>query len=254
MIEQKALAYVNMYGVLGSLEKLCEIDAAAVKELKKLRKPMALCFDVTGGPCCTFTFSKEGCKMTEGSAGCTAKMNFGSPEKFNDLINNSKPGIPAKNPVGTVAFLLGPFTKLTNRLNDLLRPTEEALKDRAFFEENTLMTMYVIAGAVAALANNDSIAKISASYTPDGDVQMNIPGQATITIRVKDGQFTAIKGATSNPRAVMEFADIDLAYGLFNGKVSTINEMCKGNIRLSGMISMIDNINRILDRVSVYLA
>ena len=52
----------------------------------------------------------------------------------------------------------------------------------------------------------------------------------------------------------MEFADIDLAYGLFNGTVSTINEMCKGNIRLAGVLSMVDNINRILDRVSLYLA
>ena len=33
-----------------------------------------------------------------------------------------------------------------------------------------------------------------------------------------------------------------------------MNEMCKGNIRLRGMISMVDNINRILDRVGKYLA
>ena len=52
----------------------------------------------------------------------------------------------------------------------------------------------------------------------------------------------------------MEFSDIDLANGLFAGTVSTINEMCKGNIALKGMISMVDNINRILDRVSLYLA
>ena len=52
----------------------------------------------------------------------------------------------------------------------------------------------------------------------------------------------------------MEFADIDLAYSLFNGTASTINELCKGNIRLSGMISMVDNVNRILDRIAVYLA
>ena len=51
----------------------------------------------------------------------------------------------------------------------------------------------------------------------------------------------------------MEFASIDLANGLFNGNVSTINEMCKGNIRLAGVLSMVDNINRILDRVSLYL-
>ena len=29
--------------------------------------------------------------------------------------------------------------------------------------------------------------------------------------------------------------------------------MCKGNIKLAGVLSMVDNVNRILDRVSVYL-
>jgi hypothetical protein len=70
---------------------------------------------------------------------------------------------------------------------------------------------------------------------------------------VKDKHFTTIKQRCEKPRAIMEFADLDLAAGLFAGNVSTINEMCKGTIRLSGMISMLDNVNRILDRVSVYL-
>ncbi len=46
---------------------------------------------------------------------------------------------------------------------------------------------------------------------------------------------------------------IDLANGLFNGTVSTIAELCKGNIYMAGMISMVDNLNRILDRVAAYL-
>ena len=254
MIEQKSLAYVNMYGVLGSLENLCSIDSEAKKVLKKIKKPVGLCFDVKDGPCCTLNFTSEGCTMTEGDEGCTAKMSFASPEKFNLLINESKPGMPTKNPAGTLAFLLGPFTKLTNRLNEVLRPTVEAMKDKAFFEENTIMTMYVIGGAVCALANNDCISKISAGNTVDGDILMAIPEKAEISIRVKDHNFTLIKSRTEKPRAIMEFANIELANGLFAGTVSTVNEMCKGTIRLSGMISMIDNVNRILDRVSVYLA
>lgn len=67
MKEAKAMAFVNMYGVLGTLEKLCEIDDTAKEVLKGLKKPVSLCFDVTGGPCCTFHFSQSGCKMTEGS-------------------------------------------------------------------------------------------------------------------------------------------------------------------------------------------
>lgn len=254
MIEQKALAYVNMYGVLGALENLCEIDQIAKSILKELKNRVALCFEVKNGPCCTFTFTKNGCKMTEGTAGCNCKMSFSSPEKFNALINDSKPGIPTKGIIKTLSFLLGPFTKLTDRLNEVLRPSEQALKDRAFFEENTILTMYVILGSIAALANNDSISKQSADHTVDGDVLLGIKDTAQATIRVNNHRFEAIKEPSDNPRAIMEFSDIDLANGLFNGTVSTINEMCKGNIRLSGMISMVDNINRILDRVAVYLA
>jgi len=254
MIEQKALAYVNMYGVLGSLENLCSLDETAKNICASLKKPVALCFDVTRGPVCTFFFSGDGCRMEEGDKGCKAKMKFSSPKAFNDLINNAKPGLPTKGLVTTLAFLTGPFTKLTDRLNEVLRPSEDALKDPAFFEENTLMTLYVIAGAVTALANNDSISKISAGNTVDGDVQLSIPGKAVVTFRVKDHRFKTFKAASENPRATMEFATIQIANGLFNGTVAALNEMCTGNIRLAGMISMIDNVNRILDRVGVYLA
>ena len=33
-----------------------------------------------------------------------------------------------------------------------------------------------------------------------------------------------------------------------------MGEVCAGNIRMAGMINMIDNVNKILDRVAVYLA
>ena len=254
MKESKAMAYVNMYGVLGTLENLCAMDDAAKSVLAELKNPVSLCFSVKNGPCCTFHFTKDGCKMTEGDAGCTAKMTFVSPDAFNNLIDHSKPGIPTKNPVQVLQFLLGPFTKLTNRLTEFLRPGEEALKDRAFFEKSTILTLYTIAGAISALANTDSISMISADYTVDGDISLGIKDSAKVTIRVKDKHFTTIKEECANPRAIMEFATIDLAAGLFAGKVSTINEMCKGTIYLRGMISMLDNVNRILDRVSVYLA
>jgi len=255
MIEQKALAYVNMYGVLGSLENLCELDAGAKKICSELKEPVALCFDVVGGPTCTFKFSTAGCEMTEGKVGATCIMKFASPKLFNMLIDKSIPGVPTKNPVGTLKFLTGPFTQLTNILNDVLRaPEDKIAEDKALLELNTLMTMNVIGGAIAALANNDRISKISASGTVDGDIEMSIPGKITITERVQDHKFTCIKGSCGNPRAIMSFADIELAHGLFTGQVSTINELCAGRIQMGGMVSMVDNVNRILDRVSVYLA
>lgn len=254
MLEQKALAYANMYGVLGALENLCELDSKAKEILKEIKKPVSLCFDVKDGPCRTFNFDSNGCKITEGSGGCNCKMNFSSPEKFNLMITDSKPGVPVKGVIRLLKFLTGPFTKLTARLEELLRPSNDALQDRAFFEESTLLTLYTIAGAISGLANSDSVAMISAGNTVDGDVSLGIKDSVSVTVRVKDGHFTTVKVPAAKPMAIMEFADIDLAYGLFNGKVSTINEMCKGNIRLAGMLSMVDNINRILDRVSLYLS
>ena len=253
MIETKAMAYVNMYGVLGTLENLCQLDTEAQEILSQLKKPVSLCFSVKNGPCCTFHFTRESCRMTEGDTGCTCKMSFPSVEAFNDLIDHSKPGVPTKNPVQVLTFLPGPFTKLTDRLNAILRPAEAAMQDRMFFEKSTTLTLYTIAGAISALANNDSISMISADYTVDGDISLGIKDTAYITISVQDKHFTTIKQRCENPRAIMEFADLDLAAGLFSGKVSTINEMCKGTIHLRGMISMLDNVNRILDRVSVYL-
>ena len=73
------------------------------------------------------------------------------------------------------------------------------------------------------------------------------------TIGVNNHTFRTINEKAQSPRAVMEFATIDLANGLFNGTVATMAELCAGHIYMAGMISMVDNINRVLDRVAVYL-
>ena len=254
MKDARSEACVNLYGVLGALEVLCRIDEVAKRILGDLKKPIAICFDIKGGPTATLRFTQEGCTFSEGRANETCRMVFSTPEKFNRMINEGKPGLPAKNPIGTLAFLAGPFTKLTDRLSELLRPSEEAMRDRAFFEENTILTLYVVAGAVSALANTDPISRISASNTPDGEISLGIADVAYASIRVSNGHFETIRAAAESPRAIMEFADVDLANGLFAGTVSSIGEVCRGRIRLAGMLSMVDNVNRILDRVAVYLA
>ena len=132
-------------------------------------------------------------------------------------------------------------------------PSEEDLKNREFFEKSTVLTMYTIGGAICALANNDKISMLSASYIVDGDIQMGITDACYVTIRARDHKLELIKEKPDTPRAVMEFKTIDLANALFNGTASTMAELCAGNIYMAGMINMIDNINRILDRVAVYL-
>lgn len=253
MKEARAMAFANAYGVLATLENLCEMDDDAKAVCRDLKKPVSLCFEVANGPCVTYNFTNDGVKMTEGDYGCTCKMKFSSPEKFNALIDDAKPGVPVKNIAQVLTFLLGPFTKLTDILVKYLKPSDENLKNEDFFNKSTLLTMYTIGGAICALANEDSISKLSASYIPDGDIQMGITDACYVTIRIRDHKLQLIKEKPDTPRAIMEFKTIELANRLFNGTASTMAELCAGNIYMSGMINMLDNVNRILDRVAMYL-
>ena len=51
MTDTTAMAYVNMYGVLGTLENLCQLDSEAQAILARMKKPVSLCFSVKDGPC-----------------------------------------------------------------------------------------------------------------------------------------------------------------------------------------------------------
>ena len=66
--------------------------------------------------------------------------------------------------------------------------------------------------------------------------------------------LTTIKDSEGVPRSVMEFGSMQLANDLFNDKVNSLACIGDGTITMKGMISMLDNMNRILDRVAVYLA
>ena len=52
----------------------------------------------------------------------------------------------------------------------------------------------------------------------------------------------------------MKFGSVEIARNLFEGKINAVASIGTGDVRMNGMISMLDNVNRILDRVGLYLA
>ncbi len=253
MTDAKTLSYINLYAILGTLENLCELDSKAKDLLKGLKKPVSIGFDVKGGPSATITFTKNGCRMEDGLHPCDIKLPFSSPEKFNGMIDGTVTPIPSKG-FTKINFLLKTFVALTDRLGELMRPTPEALEDRDFFELSTTLTFYTIAVALAQIGNQDEIGKHSASYMVDGDIHFGIGDSLAATLRVKNHHLVTIKKAPENPRAIMKFADLDLASALFNNQANALECVCNGSIEIHGMASMIDNMNRLLDRVALYLA
>lgn len=252
MTDSRTLAYINLYAVLGSLENLCEL-APEASSLLTNKKPISIGFEVKGGPSATITFKNGRCRMEQGCAKCDVKLPFSSCEKFNGLIDGTVTPIPSKG-FHHIGFLLNSFTKLTDLLSKYMRPDPEDLKDPDFFRISTLLLLNTITVAIAQIGNNDEIGKFSASNMVDGEISFSIKGAASTTIRVKDHRLLGIKKASDNPRAIMEFSSIELARDLFDGKVNAIACVGSGDIVMKGMISMLDNLNRILDRVALYLA
>lgn len=253
MTDSRTLAYINLYAVLGTLENLCELDSKAKEILAEMKKPVSVCFDVKGGPAATIKFSAHGCRMEDGKKPCDIYIPVASCEKFNGIIDGTVTPIPVKG-FTKIGFLLKTFTALTDRLTELMKPTEEALKDPDFFALSTILTFYTISVALAQIGNQDKIGQASASYMIDGDISFAIKDGPTATLRVKDNHLVTIKQKPANPRAIMQFDSLQLANDLFNGKVNAMECIGKGTVEIRGMLSMVDNMNRILDRVALYLA
>ena len=252
MVDQRTLAYINLYAVLGTLENLCEL-APEASSLLTNKKPISIGFEVKGGPSATITFKNGKCRMEQGCAKCDVKLPFSSCEKFNGLIDGTVTPIPSKG-FQHIKFLLNDFTKLTDLLNKYMRPEPADLEDEDFFRISTTLMFYTITVAIAQIGNNDEIGKFSADHMVDGEISFGIKDGPASTLRVKNGRLLAIKKPSESPRAIMEFSGIRLARDLFGGKVNAIACVGSGDIIMKGMISMLDNLNRILDRVALYLA
>ena len=246
-----ALACVNLYAILGALPKLCELDEEAAALIHD--EHISIGFAVKGGPWGTLIFEDGKCHMERGLVKPKILLPFSTPEKFNGMIDGTVTPIPRKGFLH-IGFLLKKFMKLTDILTAYLRADKEALKDEEFFRKSTTLMLYVIAGAVAELGNFDPVSRASASYITDGVIRIAIDNGPAATITAKDHILRSIPEDCETYTSYMRFADIRTARALFDGEINAVACIGTGEVRVGGMISQVDNVNRILDRVAMYLA
>lgn len=250
--DSRTSAYVNLFAVLGALENLCELVPEA-KELLKDKAPISIGFTVKDGPSATLSFANGQCEIKEGCGRCTIKLPFSSCEKFNGLMDGTVTPIPSKG-FRKISFLTKTFVPLTELLTKYLRPSKEDLLDSKFRENSTKLTLYTAAAAIAQIGNQDKSGKFSAGLIPDGDISIDVQDVMGITINVKNHHLTTIKKQCEKPRAVMTFSNLEVTGQLLSGEVSAMACICNGSVTMRGMLNMIDNMNRILDRVGQYLS
>ena len=252
MKDTTTLARCNLYAVLGAIPHLLYLDpeAAALVRGKNIR----VGFSVKNGPKATLAFKDGQAEMVKGVEKCSIKLWFPSAEKFNNMIDGKGSPIPVSG-FQHIGFLLGAFTKLTDLLSAYLRPEPEKLADPAFFERSTTLMLYVIGRAIVQIGNHDKVGMFSASNITDGKIRLGIGDTLSVAIHCQDhhllfNPFPTEQDVTSH----MVFDSLQTARDLFDGNVNAIAAVGMGQVRIGGMVSQVDNINRILDRVAVYLA
>ena len=250
-MDPKTLAYINMHGILGCIPGLCRFDPEARKLASG--KPTAVSFVVKEGPSMTLRFVDGTCTAEPGEGPCDIRLPFSSCEKFNGMIDGTVTPFPNKG-FTRLGFLTKNFVALTKLLENYLRAKPEDLANNDFFEASTIIMFHLIARAVAQIGNHDKIGRFSASNIVDGTVVLSINGVTNTAISVKDHGMETKSGIPERYEAIMEFADLRLARDVFDGKVSTLGCVGNGLISMRGNLGMLDNVNRILDRVAVYLA
>ena len=251
MKDERVLAHCNLFAVLGAIPYLLELDPVA-KELVQ-GKTLSVGFAIKDGPRATLSFANGTATMKEGIDKCSIKLYFASCKKFNDMIDGKGSPLPVSG-FWHIGFLLGGFTKLTDLLSAYLRPAPEKLEDPVFFERSTVLMLHVIASAVAEVGNHDKVGAFSASNIVDGVIRFSIGDELSVGVRAEGNKLTAIHAEPGESFSEMRFADLKTARDLFDGKINAVAAVGMGAVRIGGMISQVDNINRILDRVSLYLA
>ena len=247
-MNQAVLAHCNLFGVFGAIPELLRVDENARKLVENHR--ISIGFSIKNGPHATLHFDRGTARLTEGCGGCSIKLYFPSCQKFNNMIDGKGMPIPVSG-FHRLGFLLKEFMKLTDILTAYLRPAEGALEDPEFLKASTKLMLRVIAGAVAQIANVDEVGRFSDITLKIGDPQAD--GTA-VSVRAEDHTLTVLPTVPENSFSEMIFADYETARALFDGKINAVAAVGSGKVRIFGMISQIDNVNRILDRVSLYLA
>lgn len=250
--DPRVAAHVNLLAVLGTLPELVRRVPEARALLAADPRPVSLAFVVRGGPRAVLAFRDGQVRVVPDRAVATVVLPFASPAAFNRVIAGDARPVPVTG-FHRVPFLLHVFAPLTELLTRYLRPSDEDLADPGFRATSTALTLHVAVAAAAQVANEDRAGRFSAHLIGDGDVALEVTGALAYTLRVRDHRMTFLPEPSPHPRAALTFADLDTAGALLAGRVSAMACLGDGRMAMRGTVSMVDNVNRVLDRVGQYL-
>lgn len=250
--DPRVQAHINLYAVLGTLSLLVDRVPAARALLADTATPVGLRFVMPGLPRAQLSFQSTGVLWGREPKAPVVTLAFTSVAHFNRMIDGTARPIPVAAP-HRLSFLTGVFAPLTELLGRYLQPAEADLADPEFRETSTILTLHVAAAALAQVANEDRSGRFSAQHIPDGDIALEVTGTLAYHLALRDHHATFVAAPSPHPRGALTFSTLEVTGGILAGDLSAIACMSDGRLAMRGVISMVDNVNRILDRVGHYL-
>jgi hypothetical protein len=255
MDKELVLSGIYLRAVLPLIEEVVQHDTVAAELVKGWN--CSIMFHVGGGgPAATLVFKDGKCEVVRERVSMPAvAMYFGAPAKLNSMF-------AGKNVMPLVwkgiwhLGILRNFAALTKRLDFYMKPSDDMAANPEHFPFIAKLMIYAaLYGAKEVAENDEHMKKTIVPATPDGTLQVEVLNGGPRAYLIKKGTaFTAGKGgAPGEVDAFMEIKDVKLAYQVFTGGVDVMAALGAGDVRIRGMIPLVDNINAMLDELSKYL-
>lgn len=245
-------AHLNLYAVLQNLEDLVKYDPEMSELSKNWR--ISIQFSVRNGPKACVEFKDGQCTLhRNGIPKPTVKLFFTSPAHLNKMMDGNGNPIPLKG-FTKLPFLSGDFTKLTDKLEYYLKPTDALLEDKTYLAINTRMTLNTAAFAIKEIGTLDPTGKLACAHIRNGIVLLKIlPDGPAANIHFNNGNIEPGKGEIPKPMACMLMKNMEIANAFLNSKIDPFTAIASGDVMIKGQTAMLDSLSLVLDRIPYYL-
>lgn len=248
-VRERIRARMHLHAVLPRVAELVLQDDEARSVAAGLDVRLEL--GVLGGPRMVLVF--DGGRVT---ATRDARSNLGllfpSPQALNRMFDGGKVVPIPHGSLWKLAQMKG-FERLTAILTRYLKPSPTDLADPAFRAKHVELSLLVGLSACDAVFALDPKVERVRGALHDATIQYDVGDAVSAFVKIDHGVITAHRGRTANPTAGIRIRDVDLAVELIAGRVDTFAAVGACDLKLYGLLPVVDEFNALFDRVGLYL-
>jgi hypothetical protein len=248
------LANLHLHAVLPRLEELVKLDEEAQSLAKEMK--LKVRFKVRKGPSETVEIA-DGRVRTDSDPKAKADLGlfFASCDQLNNLFMEKR-SIPVPYRGLTKLPQMKRFSKLTEILTRYLKPAEADLQDPGFKKKHVEMALMTGLAGAAEVARHDRKMEHVVDQLTWGTLQFSVLPDGPYAFASVDEKKTIFvgNGRIAEPTANLDIDGVDMAVGVLAGTVDTFAALGREDVRASGLLSLVDEFNALLDRVGHFLA